>query len=169
MCPYIGGKLAPWFDDRHINPTLRNMARLGARAGREFAQEETPVETGDLKRSWKEGRPHKVAGTSFPGTGYGAEWFTEIEYAIHVEHGTGLWGPEHRKYLILPKKPGGALHWVGKGGEDVFAAVVLHPGSPGAHMLAKSATELEISMESILRPALSNWARVTERQNPFAR
>jgi hypothetical protein len=166
--PYIGGKLAPWFDRGPITPTLKNMARLGAHRGRELAERFTPVDTGDLKRSWKESRAHKVVGSTYPGSGYGASWYTEVDYAPYVEHGTGLWGPEHRKYLILPKKPGGVLHWVDAGGHDVFAAKVLHPGSPGAHMLAKSAARLEMSLESVLRPALRNWARVTEHQNPYA-
>jgi hypothetical protein len=165
---YIGGKLHPWFDTGPINGAIKNMVRLGVRFGKEQAAKATPVETGDLKRSWKESRAHKVVGTTYPGAGYGAEWYTEIDYAPYVEHGTGLWGPEHRKYLILPKTPGGTLHWVGADGADVFAKSVMHPGSEGHHMLAESAAKLEVEIEGIVRPALSNWARETARQNPYA-
>lgn len=166
--PYEGGKLAPWFDTGPIDNALKNMARLGVRRGKELAVENTPVETGDLKRSWKESRAHKVVGSTYPGSGYGAEWYTEISYAPYVEHGTGLWGPEHRKYMILPKTPGGTLHWVGADGQDVYAKSVMHPGSPGAHMLALSAAKLEFEMDYVLKPALSQWARETEHQNPWA-
>ena len=165
---YIGGKLAPWFDSAYITVTLRNMARLGARRGRELTEAHTPIETGDLLKSWKESGVQKVIGAVIPGTGYGASWYSELEYAPYVEHGTGLYGPEHKKYLIVPKTPGGTLHWVGAGGGDVFAKAVMHPGSPGAHMVAKGAAELEAGLEAVLRPALSNWARVTEHQNPTA-
>lgn len=166
--PYIGGKLEPWFGDKPIDSALRNMARLGVRRGKELTIGKTPVETGDLKASWKESHAHSVIGTQYPGMGYGASWYTEVDYAPYVEHGTGLWGPEHKKYLILPKTPGGTLHWVGAGGEDVFSKGVMHPGSPGAHMVANAAAELELELETVLRPALKNWARETEHQNPYA-
>lgn len=168
MTPYLGGRLSPWFSDAPVGPALRNMARLGVRRGKELTIGKTPIDTGDLKASWKESRAHRVVGTHYPGMGYGASWYSEVDYAPYVEHGTGLWGPEHRKYLILPKTPGGTLHWVDGSGIDVFAKGVLHPGSPGAHMVAQAAAQLELEMESVVRPALENWAKVTERQNPYA-
>lgn len=165
---YLGGKLSPWFGTDPVTITLRNMARLGVRRGKELTVDKTPVETGDLKASWQESDIHRVAGLLFVGDGYGAEWYTEVNYAAYVEHGTGLWGPEHREYLILPKHPGGTLHWVGPDGVDVYAKSVLHPGSPGAHMVADAAAVLEVTLEPTLRPALKDWARETERQNPYA-
>ena len=35
-----------------------------------------------------------------------------MEYAPYVNYGTGLWGPEHRKYLIEPIEPKKALSWI---------------------------------------------------------
>lgn len=166
--PYVGGKLEPWFDDAPVGRTIRNMVRLGVRRGKELTVEKTPVETGDLKESWKETRPTKAVGSHYPGTGYGASWYSEVEYAPYVEHGTGLWGPEHKKYLILPKKPGGSLHWVGPGGVDVYSKGVMHPGSPGAHMVSDAAAQLEAQIETVVAPALHNWVFETEHQNPYA-
>lgn len=165
---YIGGKLEPWFDTGPIERALKEAVRLGTAHAKDLAEEYSPVDTGDLKKSWKTSHAHKVIGTSYPGTGYGAEWYTEVEYAPYVEHGTGLWGPEHRKYLILPKEPGGSLHWVGPGGEDIYASHVWHPGSPGAHMLSKSAAKLEVEMVKVTAPAFDMWATETAHQNPWA-
>lgn len=87
----------------------------------------------------------------------------------YVNYGTGLYGPEHRKYLILPKKPGGSLHWVDRlTGQDRFAKSVMHPGSPGHHMLEISASMLEASWVRLVRPVMNNWSREVERQNPWA-
>jgi very-short-patch-repair endonuclease len=85
----------------------------------------------------------------------------------HVEWGTGLWGPKHAKYLIVPKKPGGWLSWINpRTGQRVFARKVMHPGSPGAHMFAIGAhlTEAEFE-ERIAAPVLALWAREQERSN----
>lgn len=165
---YIGGKLKPWFDTSPIDGAIKNAVRLGVEHANSLAAEYTPVETGDLKKSWKTSRAHKTVGTNYPGSGYGAEWYTEVEYAPYVEHGTGLWGPEHKKYLIMPKTPGGKLHWVAPGGGDVYASKVMHPGSPGHFMLSKSAAKLELEMEAITKPAFDNWAREQAKVNPYA-
>lgn len=45
-------------------------------------------------------------------------------YALYVHDGT-------KAHVIMPKKPGGVLHWVDGGGNDVFARVVHHPGYKG--------------------------------------
>jgi len=47
-------------------------------------------------------------------------------YALYLEYGTGLYGPEHHRIYPKTKK---ALHWIGKGGGDVFAASTagMHP------------------------------------------
>lgn len=102
--------------------------------------------------------------------------YTEVEYAPYVEEGTGLWGPEHRKYRITPKKPGGWLSWIArdyyvrkdgsvtKPGDRVFAKEVLHPGSPGQHMLAIGQHMTEAEFEQIADPALNRWARDVEAE-----
>lgn len=160
---YVGGELAPAFRQDSTDRALKNMARLGVREAREITEKNTPVETGDLRASWEVSpvRP-MVSEAGLPGVG--ATWYTELEYAPYVEHGTGLWGPEHKKYLIEPKIPGGVLHFVGNGGQDVFTRRVWHPGSPGQHMVAIAAAMVEHTFHQIVRPALNWWVADTERQ-----
>jgi hypothetical protein len=165
---YLGGKLAPWFDDSPNDRWLRAMVRFGAMQAADVAEKNTPVDTGDLRENWQVGRPYPTM--TFLGMAWKAEWFNDLEYAAYVDQGTGLYGPEHRKYLIVPKKPGGTLHWVDRlTGQDRFAKFVMHPGSPGQHMIAISASVLESTWQRWVQPLLRGWARQVERQNPYAR
>ena len=166
---YVGGKLAPWFGSKPVDAFMRAAPVLVAKEGREIAEKNTPVDTGELRSAWKsDDKPRRAA--TFVGIGWEASWMNETEYAPYVNYGTGLFGPEGKKYLILPKKPGGTLHWVDRAtGEDVFAKRVLHPGSPGNYMLEISADFIEATWDKLLRPLLRVWARRMERQNPYAK
>lgn len=157
--PYIGGALADLYDEAPTRRALVKMADRGTDRLAELIELHTPVDTGNLKGSWK-----KTPLVIKPGfhTRYERRVFTEVEYAPYVEHGTGLWGPKHAKYLIVPKKPGGVLHWIGPGGESVFATRVWHPGSPGAHMVVKGVADVEAAFALILDPVLHEWAREME-------
>jgi hypothetical protein len=149
---------------------MLNMVRVGISYAKEIAVTNTPVLTGHLKAEWKESpADHFLKTMTFLGLGWQGSWYNDVEYALYVDEGTGLYGPEHRKYLILPKTPGGTLHWVDKlTGKDVYAKRVLHPGSPGHHMLQTSADALEVNWVGLMRPVLDNWAHQVERQNPYA-
>lgn len=162
--PYVGGKLADWFDPTPAELAAHRMAEIGGKRLVELVALHTPVESGHLKHSWKQ-QPVTIRKTTGGRTIYATGAETEVTYGPYVEHGTGLWGPKHAKYVIEPKKPGGVLHWVGHGGEDVFATRVLHPGSPGAHMMAIAVGELEAALPVLLEPELHRWARAQERQN----
>ena len=165
---YVGGALTPWFGNNSSVRAAHNMLRLGTTYAVGVAKEATPEDTGHLVRGW-EVDPHVGRTMTFIGSGWEQRWQNEVDYAVYVNYGTGLYGPEHRKYLILPKRPGGVLHWVDRlTGEDMFARAVMHPGQPGKHMLEISAQSLEAAMENVVRPALRNWVRETERQNPTA-
>lgn len=165
---YEGGFLAPWFDNDPNERAMRNMVRVGLAEAQEIAARNTPVHTGDLREAW-EVSDHIGQTMTFLGLGFEGQWFNDLEYAPYVNYGTGLYGPEHRKYLIVPKNPGGVLHWVDQlTGEDRFAKAVLHPGSPGHHMLEISADWLEASWTKLMRPVLNNWAKEVERQNSWA-
>lgn len=166
--PYVGGKLHPWFDTGKNDKALQLMATTVAKEGREVAEKNTPVDTGDLRAHWKSSA--KASQAELVGVGWKAEWSNSLEYAPYVNYGTGLYGPKHKKYLIVPKTPGGTLHWVDRlTGQDRFAKAVLHPGSPGNYMLEISADVIESTWEKIVQPILRLWARQVERQNPYAR
>lgn len=164
---YIGGKLAPFFHSTPNKVALKNMVRVGVEYASEIAAVNTPIETGDLRDNWETTKPFPTM--TFLGYAWRAEWHNNSDYAAFVNYGTGLYGPEHRKYLILPKKPGGSLHWVDRlTGEDRYAKYVWHPGSPGNHMLEISAGMLEANWRRMVKPVLVKWAQQVARQNPWA-
>lgn len=159
--PYVGDKLADLF---RPGPTLAAAHRMAERGGDyllELVIEHTPIDSGHLRESWKK-KVLMIRPNARGATVYETGVFTEVDYGPYVEHGTGLWGPKHAKYLIVPKKPGGVLHWIGHGGEDVFATHVWHPGSPGAHMVAISVAELELALNRTLDGELRRWIHEQE-------
>jgi hypothetical protein len=160
---YSGGRLAPWFDSESTKETIVEMVEAGVHHLHGRIVELTPVDSGNLKQSWQI-TPLAML-VSPRGMIYERTVETHVDYAPYVEHGTGLWGPKHAKYVIEPKTPGGTLHWLSPEGLNVFAKRVLHPGSPGAHMVAIAVSELEATLEERMQPLLQAWARKVERQN----
>jgi hypothetical protein len=89
---------------------------------------------------------------------------TNVEYAIYVENGTGLWGPARAKYEIRPKNPLGWLRWLDDTGKPIFAKRVMHPGSPGAHMFARGAAKTEDEFHLWANHKIERWAVIVERE-----
>lgn len=161
---YKGGRLTPWFNDGPAKAVAHQMAEKGAKALHRKVVKHTPKDTGHLSTSWK--RKPVIVGLTVTGhTMYASGVETFVDYAPYVEHGTGLWGPKHAKYPIRPKLPGGVLHFFTKEGAEVFTKLVMHPGSPGAHMVAISVAELEVELPALLQSDLEMWARLTANQN----
>ena len=127
---YRGGRLAPWFDSTGTTETAKKMAEDGGKRMTELTASNTPVETGVLWQSWK--KSMLVTISSAVEVLYQSGTETDVEYAPYVEHGTGMWGPKHAPYVIVPKKPGGVLHFFAKDGTEVFTTKVIHPGITGA-------------------------------------
>lgn len=129
----------------------------------------TPVDTRNLRTSWYQ-KPVTIAFASRGSIAYESGVATDVDYGPEVEHGTGLFGPHHRKYRIRAKgsAAGGAdfLRFV-IGGKVIFAKEVWHPGSPGAHMVAISASMVEAQFDQIMRPVLAEWVRAQERGHGF--
>lgn len=145
---YRGARLASVFPDRPAREASKRMARSGGEFLTDAAKARTPVDTGELRESWKT-KPvleTRSEDRGFPVFESGTE--TDVDYAPYVEHGTGLWGPKHKKYEIRPKQPGGMLHWKTAEGHDVYARLVMHPGSKGHNMLAAAFTD-----------AIASWPR----------
>jgi hypothetical protein len=156
---YTGARLAEVFHDWPAERGARRMAEDGGEFLVKAAARHTPVDTGLLKASWE--RTALVVGT-MPGgiKTYTSGAQTDVEYAPHLEWGTGLWGPKAAKYPIRPKKPGGWLHWVTPEGQDVFAKLVMHPGVKPRHMVAQAIAEAEAAFPSICEPGLQEWLRL---------
>lgn len=170
---YEGDKLPDFFGKRARSATDRAVFRMAERAGDRMVSltvENTPIGGralegqggGNLRTSWYQldVKPTTRGVT----TGYETGVASDVDYAPHVEYGTGLWGPFGRKYLIEPKSPGGVLHWRSPTtGEDVFARRVWHPGSPGQHMVGIAAAVVEAEMEAgLFDDIVHEWARAVE-------
>jgi hypothetical protein len=131
---------------------IREMAKVGRDRMHDLIVMNTPVETGNLRTSWYTLPTIKREDTFISVVA------TDVDYAPYVEFGTGLWGPKHAKYEILPKTPGGVLAWQ-KGGQWVYATKVMHPGSPGHHMVAIGTHVLEMEIEGgLFEPTLAKMA-----------
>jgi hypothetical protein len=129
-----------------------------------LVRQNTPIETGELRASWET----KIVVVHVGARGelvYESGTETEVEYVLYVEHGTGLWGPKHARYVIRPRRPDGWLRWIDPDtGQPVFARRVLHPGSPGNHMLAIGVALTEHEFEQFARAPISTCMRELERQ-----
>jgi hypothetical protein len=135
------------------------MADSGGDALHHRITENTPVKTGNLRTSFYRLPTEKIDSR------YESRVRTDVEYAPYVNYGTGLWGPEHRKYLIEPIEPKKALSWIDPvGGGRVFAAHVWHPGSQGAHMLEAGAAKVEAELGEILASDLQEFKAEMEAQ-----
>lgn len=164
-----GPKLQPWFGTAPNRRFLRRAAGRGGERMTELTEMNTPIDSGHLRQSWKV-KPVilLVDAVGNPVAQSGVETF--VEYAPYVEWGTGLFGPKHAKYPIVPKNPDGWLKWTDpKTGLPVFAKKVMHPGSPGQHMVAIAVAVSEHELERTLQSLLLKWAAEVELQNPWAR
>lgn len=155
--PYVGDELAPLFRAGPTEAAAHDFAEILGDEWKTWTEKNTPIEMGTLRRSWyvTPVTPGRRA-TNPTWTGH---LRTETEYAPHVEHGTGIFGPQGRPYTIRPKQPGGTLSWIDKRtGERVFARSVRHPGSPGQHMLAIGAVMADHHGEAACEARLRRWA-----------
>jgi hypothetical protein len=97
---------------------------------------ETPVDTGNLARSYYVVGPRVTTNT--------LTWKvkTDVKYAPWVEWDTGIHGPG-RKYKIAARRASHLHFFWEKKGVMVTTKYVWHPGSKGAHMFAKGADSVE--------------------------
>lgn len=160
---YQGGSLTSLFDGGPQAATrlaARKMAERGGDRMVDVTVANTPIHHGNLRSSWYQLPTQRT--TFGPWPAYQSGVASDVDYAPHVEYGTGLWGPRGAKYEIRPKKPGGFLKFM-SGGVEVFAKRVMHPGSPGQHMVAIAADVVEAETDgSLMQGALTEWASTVE-------
>lgn len=162
---YVGGSLVSLFNDEPQKATdlaARRMSAKGADRMHELAAMNTPVESGVLRTSWYQLPVNKVHYGTWPAWRSGIA--NDVDYAPYVEYGTGIYGPEHRPYVIVPKRAP-FLAWRDPAtGKWIRARKVIHPGSPGNHMLAIAAhvTEAETDSGELMQGPLDEWARAVE-------
>lgn len=163
-----------------ISDAGRAMAEDLRDVGRDRIEQNTPVETAKLRRSYKITPVITVIRLNIGRTWEGLV-YTTVDYAPHVEYGTGLWGPNHAKYKIEPKKPGGKLQFrpymrhdngrvvlnesggVAKDGY-IYRDFVMHPGSPGQGMFRLGAAIAEADVNKWSKRGLSIFAKsITKR------
>lgn len=154
---YKGGQLASLADEAPIHRFARRATReVGKDMGRRVRRH-TPVSKGfegeslsdfqfrrsghrrpgTLRDSWEVGYVSFARSVAGLREVYTVPVFTHDPVAPHVEWAT-------RPHIIEPKKAGGTLAFQTEGG-TVFAKLVHHPGSRGAHMLATTVAEVAVS------------------------
>ena len=145
--PYRGGSLVDLFKPATtgapINRALRRIADEGGKDMTTFARRYTPKRTGRLADGWEQLPVHRVP------NGYRSGTTNRVWYAHLVEHGV----EEHD----IEPKTSGALNT-----PEGPRAGVHHPGTEGAHMLARAAEEVEAGFSLRAQPALSTWATEIE-------
>lgn len=173
--PYTGDKLSDFV--RRAKPATRrlmhDLADLGGDMMVEHTVRNTPIGGrpigaieggaggGNLRSSWYQKPVERVRDPRGPA--YESGVATNVDYAPHVEYGTGLWGPNASHYPIRPKTPGGALRFRSRTtGDIVYAAEVMHPGSPGAHMVSTAAALTEHEFDTRAAGLLRRWATEVE-------
>ncbi len=73
---------------------------------------------------------------------------------LWMEEGT----PPHE---IRPKKPGGVLHWIDDDtGQDMFAKLVRHPGTPAYRMVAQTEKEVNIKIDYYIQQTFTQLDRL---------
>lgn len=158
---YFGPYLPDLFRQEPLDRAMRRMADTGGDRLHDYIVAFTPIKTGNLATSWyrKETR-RELHGTS---TAYVAPVASDVDYAPYVNYGTGLWGPEHRKYLIEPHPPNKFLSWIDPlTGKRVFARRVWSPGSEGHHMIEKSGSVIHATLDAMMLPELETYKREAE-------
>jgi hypothetical protein len=167
--PYRGGSLVD------LLPTDGEVKQLGLRVAlrcqrrlRELVVEFTPMSDdpfreypgrlhGTLKRSWELGEV--IVGEDT----FRVVVLTEDPVAPHVEWDTAPHRirpkPERVAAAAAQGKRAMLRWWDRRTGQMVFAHEVLHPGTSGAHMMARALDALEQEWPVIVREEIAGWTR----------
>lgn len=158
---YIGPDLPAAFRREPLDRALYRMADKGGDRLHEFIVAFTPIKTGNLATSWY----RKPVAVRYTGSSpeFTSTVATDVDYAPYVNYGTGLWGPEHRKYLIEPHPPNEYLTWIDPlTGRRVYARRVWHPGSEGHYMIENAGSVVHAGLNEMMLPELERYKREAE-------
>jgi hypothetical protein len=168
---YRGDEMADLFRPGPLERAVHDVADEVADELHSRVAELSPIDEsgrgrgGNLKTSWYKEPPIGSRKATVAGEAVYRAWVrTDVDYAAHVEWGTGLWGPHASKYEIKPKLPGGTLSWINRAGLRVYARRVMHPGSPGRHMMQNAAAQTQARLERIAEGPMRRWRREQERR-----
>jgi hypothetical protein len=80
---------------------------------------------------------------------------TDVHYAPHLEYGTGLWGPKHSKYPIVPVKKK-ALAWLSPVATNLETGKAMYRSAkrPGRLVSTKSAAAKTVRMK-VMHPGIA--------------
>lgn len=169
---YRGEKLASLIDDAPIHRFARRATREVGKDLQRRVRRHTPVahgfegesisdftfrrsghrRPGTLRDSWEMGEVTFAVSAAGVREVYTVPVLTHDPVAPHVEWDT-------RPHIIRPKNVDGVLVFESEGG-TVFAKLVHHPGTTGAHMLATSIAEVAVSWRRTVREEWDVTARL---------
>lgn len=171
---YRGPSLAHLFDFEDDAKNLsRDLAKEGGSRLTDAVRTLTPVGHNPFQEGYVPGHllasiAQKITVVYFDAaigaTVYESGTETNVDYAVYVENGTGLWGPARAMYEIRPKKPDGWLRFHDAAGNVIFAKRVLHPGSPGAHMFTRGAALADEQFREWADREVEHWSVDREAQ-----
>lgn len=146
--PFVtNGRLEDFLDEDAPARACREIADDAGDAMETYTKRNTPVETRFLRDS-----VHRTPVEHVDPVTFRVRVRTEDPKGPHVEWRT-------KAHWITPRKPGGTLSWIGRGGRRRFAKRVWHPGSEGAHMFSLGALKTEAELGRIAGPAVARFAR----------
>lgn len=108
-----------------------------------------PVDSGRLRSS---------IGVRFYLGGLAGHIGTNVEYAQPVEFGTGVYGPQQREIVIVPKRAT-VLSWIGKDGQRVFASKVVIKGQKPQPFLGPAFDDEMPRFERAIEKAIDDGLR----------
>jgi hypothetical protein len=103
---------------------------------------------GTLRESWRTGTVEVLE----DGRLVRIEVYTNDAIAPFVEYPT-------MPHIIVPRNPGGLLHFFNALGESVYATIVHHTGTKGSFMLTTALAEIAVIWQEIGGEELERWAR----------
>lgn len=166
---YSGARLAPLFSPEPAKVAAQAMVALGRRELLRETVQNTPIDDspfpsrrpGTARASWHE-KPVEKVSTGLADI-YETGVITEDDVATYLEYGTGLYGPEHRPYIIRPKTPGGMLRFYSRReGRWVYARSVTHPGIHPQRPLQTAVALVEHRLPEMMAPILEAWIVAAE-------